>query len=216
MKVENIHFKYRTSERSGVEQYRKDRPIVGLYNWPRGQYEALYRSGVKPFVDGMRVGNMNKAYTGLLSIAGTVLGGYAARELAKTLMGKKSEHGAYDIVETLTGYGTGSPGLGIIQDSLDDFKNITNYARQGKIESAIGVMGNRVAFFIPLVQDVVNYYESANDKRGASAMKLLFNAMRGEIEETGYDVERSANQAWQHVLYGTWEKPPEEAEELFY
>jgi len=204
MKVENTHFKYRTSERSGVEQFRVGRPITGLYNWPRGLYENLYRSGVKPFIDGVKTKNYNKAYLGLKSLSKTIIGMYLAREGAKKVLGKKTEYGAYDIGETLTGYNLGSPGLSLLLDSSKEFGQIARHIREGEVEKAISVMGNRIDFFLPLVEDLVRVYESNEDRKGVNVTQMVLKGMRKNL---GKKAKRTSVEAWQHVFFGTWEKP---------
>lgn len=207
MKTENVHHKYRTSERSGIEQYRAARPFVGLYNWPRGMVEAVYQNGIKPLYYGIEDKDWNKAYTALGSVLGTFAGFYAAREGLAKLVGKKSKHGAYDMLETLSSYGPGSAGLGTIESIFSELGGAVEQGRQGNWSRAIDLVGNRAAYHLPLITDMINAYEMTNDRRGVKATKRLRSLILKRMRKDGLHVKRDPVQAWQHLIFGTEERP---------
>uniref|UniRef100_A0A6H1ZMY8 Uncharacterized protein n=1 Tax=viral metagenome TaxID=1070528 RepID=A0A6H1ZMY8_9ZZZZ len=208
MKVENVHFKYRTSERSGMEQFRAQRPIVGLFTWPRGLFETIYRNGLQPFTEGIQTQDYNRAYYGLRSILGTVAGMYAARELLKKTVGKKGGSTAYDITETLFGYSPGSAGFGLAMDIFDNFRNAQQLAFAGQRTKGLSILINRAAYHLPLVQDALNAYEAQGDKRGVTVMSFFSKELRKNIRNE----KRDPVNAWRHVIWGTQERMPKETD----
>lgn len=200
--TENVNFKYRAPERSGVEQTRAGRVIMGLYNWPRGMVEALNRNGIKPFFEGIEQKNWSKSFTALTGLVGTIGGGLLAKEILNHTIGKRGKYGEYDIGETLFGYGPGNVGYNIIIDVFDEAKRAHDYARAGKLDRAVDVLGNRAAYHLPLVNDFVNFYEAANDKQGVKAMSLLRGVIEGNMRKVGKNAKRESVLTWEHLMLG--------------
>lgn len=214
-KTENIHFRYETALRAGVEQNPLSRALIGLAVYPRGVFELAYQNGTKPMVEGMTTGNWRQAYDGAKSISLLFAMSALTGKIIKETVGKS----AYGLVSTLFHYSPLNPGVGKIKDLFDNINDIQyqsnteGWSLQQTANAILSVGGSNLEFLIPAADIYIDIYESTNDARGVSLWKLVKKkaepAYMRRFGKKFTKADRSNYEAIMHVLTGGFEKGSE-------
>jgi|GEM_PF-2809596 len=198
--TENVHFKYRTSERSPLEQSRAARPLVGLINWPRSAFETLYRNGLKPLAIGWETKDVGRAFAGMRTCINYLAGFVVGEKIGEKLIGKPFKGFYYNILNTFTSYTPGSAGFSLATQILEEAGAVVEELSKGNVDGAMSVIGNRFAYFVPLMTDIVNAYEVANDVQGATAAGVVKDWVFGHYK-SGRAAKRDGVVKWYNLLF---------------
>jgi hypothetical protein len=208
--TEDTNFKYKTAERSLIEQTPQARVFYSPLTFNRGRIEHEYYHGIKAMSDGVKSGDYGKAYRG----ARNLITGIATSSLvAGTLVyvtGKRS----YGLLDQFS-FGLLDPGTGRVEraagktvaamyrytdgqvgllDSIDDIAD--TWAEWGE------------SLFIPYSIELENLVEAASDKAGITAYRVLMNGVKARL---GYKpkeyktVNRTMQEKIVHSLFGSVE-----------
>ncbi|KKL25931.1 hypothetical protein LCGC14_2400340, partial [marine sediment metagenome] len=214
--TEDVNFKYKTPERAGVEQTMAERSLMGIYTFPRGQVELIYRRGVKTMLQGIENKNWNQAYAGASNIIKGLISSSIAGTLLYTYVGRR----AYETYNVLA-YTMLDPGTGTVYDLLSwNWEQMARYS-QGEqpllttidnIAEAWAKVGETL--LVPLSVEIESWYEANNDVAGVNLYRIIRNGVAAKlgIEEKEFSrVTRTDRQALMHKLLGSYEYPPKPA-----
>ncbi len=206
----SVNFKYRTPERSGIEQTPAQRALVGLYTFPRGYFELAYFNCVKPFVDGFSSGDYVKAWMGAKGLLKLLM----SSSITGAFLGYTTGRRFYGVLQNST-YSALDPATGTVVNTLEYIGRQVSYysdGRQSLSETAsnvlthIGEIGE--TWTLPLVDLALDYYESKNDIAGVSVSKMVRN---GILKAFGYKPKeytkavRTGREKLLHILWGSYE-----------
>lgn len=186
-KTENTHFRYEATLRSAAEQSQGGRAILGLVVFPRGVFNIAYKNGTLPLVEGLKTGDYNKAYEGLVSLLSLAVWSAIAREIYKKLTGKDS----YGIPS----YTPIDPGISMIQNMAE----AAAQAQKNGTSKTIKILAANLEFAIPLADEMTNIYESKNDKAGVRFWELVAVSLKSKYKSR-YDKK------WRKNNRSDWEK----------
>jgi len=208
MKVENIHFKYETALRSAVEQQGTGRLLGGIITYPRGKFEILYRTGIKPFVDGIQKGNVDQAYQGIKTIAAFLAGIYLADESLERITGR----GAYGWATAFFQYAPLAPGVSTVHEAFREFSRIQyqaaeyNWPVERQIAAYAGLTGQQIEMFVPYAEAMVTYYEVAEDTKNVTLWKIIKEeVLKDYFDKHGRPLPRAKRdtvEKWKHAFFG--------------
>lgn len=213
--TEDVNFKYKTPERAGVEQTMAERSLMGIYTFPRGQVELIYRRGVKTMLQGVEGKNVNQSYTGAANIVKGLMSSSAASALLYGYVGRR----AYETYNTLA-YTMLDPGTGTVYDLLSwNWQQMMRYSNKEQslmttidnIAEAWAKVGETL--LVPLSVEIESWYEANNDVAGVNLYRIIRNGVASKlgIEEKAFNkVTRTQKQALLHVLLGSYEYVPKE------
>ncbi len=213
--TEDVNFKYKTPERAGVEQTMAERSLMGIYTFPRGQVELIYRRGIKTMLQGAENKNVNQAYTGASNVIKGLMSSSAASALLYGYAGRR----AYETYNALA-YTMLDPGTGTMYDLLSwNWEQMMRY--NNKEQSLLTTIDNITeawakvgeTLLIPLSVEIESWYEANNDVAGVTLYRLIRNGVAAKlgIEEKAFNkVTRTQKQAVLHTLLGSYEYPPKE------
>jgi hypothetical protein len=203
-KTENLHFKYETALRAGIEQDPVTRALTGLMVYPRGVWEIFYQNGAKPAITGWKNKNYAQAYEGVKNMAGLIMMSAVTKWLIWQVAGKK----AYGFFSTLFDYSPLGPELGKIIDLTDQITRTNYRANQegwelGKtVDKMVGIAVNEMEFFIPATDFMVDLYESINDKEGVRLWSLIKEELLDSYEtKTGAGWKKNDRTAYEKVMH---------------
>jgi ParB-like chromosome segregation protein Spo0J len=216
IKTDNANFRYDTASRSQIEQHPLSQAIAGIYTYPRGAFEAIYRNGMKPLADGIRERNWSMMTQGLTSLVATVGASYGVSQLCAKILGRKD----YD-PKSLFGWGYTflSPGFSTIVGITADVQEALRrgeYSNLSAEETAKTVWQQLSArsldTSIPLATTFTSIYEAAGNKYGVRVMSLVrsmadadWRERYGEFKEN----DRNVYEGVAHMLWGGFERPAE-------
>ncbi len=213
--TEDVNFKYKTPERAGVEQTMAERSLMGIYTFPRGQVELIYRRGIKTMLQGAENKNVNQAYAGASNVIKGLMSSSAASALLYGYAGRR----AYETYNALA-YTMLDPGTGTMYDLLSwNWEQMMRY--NNKEQSLLTTIDNIAeawakvgeTLLIPLSVEIESWYEANNDVAGVTLYRLIRNGVAAKlgIEEKAFNkVTRTQKQAVLHTLLGSYEYPPKE------
>lgn len=211
--TEDVNFKYKTPERAGVEQTMAERSLMGIYTFPRGQVELIYRRGVKTLLQGIENKNVNQAYAGAANLVKGMMSSSATSALLYGYVGKRS----YETYNALA-YTMLDPGTGTVYSLLNwNWEQMMRYS-QGE-QSLMTTIDNVAeawakvgeTLLVPLSVEIENWYEANNDKAGVTLYRLIRNGVAKKlgIEEKEFNkVTRTHKQALLHKMIGSYEFVP--------
>lgn len=203
--TENVNFKYRTVERSAVEQTHSGRLFAGVYVFTRGTYDLLMRNGLMPMFDGLQTGRYRMA----LRAFDNVISGIVSSSLAFTALTMLIGRGDYHPLAALT-YTPLDPSIKDIVDILDTISRSAHEYTSGYItmnqavDRIVNVFTQKAEYYIPLLTDIINVYEAANDVTNVT----LYRAVKRKLSDT-YDFkkrERNDRERLLHMLFGSYER----------
>jgi hypothetical protein len=207
-KTENVHFRYETSLRSAIEQDPTSRALAGLLVYPRGVINLAYKNGLVPLADGVRIGDFDKAYQGLMSLLTLAAGTALARWMLYKLTGRKS----YGIPS----YSPISPGVSQVAGWMDDINQITakGLGLEASAKGVLKVSGDMIEFLIPLSDMYIDLYESQHDKQGVRLWHLIKDMGKTHYKKTkGNAWKKNRRSDWQKIMHVLFSGGFEEQEE---
>lgn len=213
-KTENIHFRYETPLRSGLEQHPAGRTFVGLVTYPRGYIEIAYQNAVKPLLQGVATKNVNQAAQGATALAWLFIGASAAKWIVKAITGRD----AYDPLDTATRYTPIAPGVSNLKETWDTVQEIQSRADNNnwsvaETANALGsVLTGQLEHFIIGSDVYLNIYEANNDVRGVRVWTLVKKQLTDEYSRLHgkpfKKASRDTVESTRHIIFGGDEKPP--------
>ena len=218
LKTDNANFRYDIASRALVEQNPLSRTLFGIYTYPRGAFEAVYRNGMKPLADGIRSRDWAQMTQGLASLIATIGASFGVSLFFSKILGRKD----YD-PKSLFGWGYTllSPGFSTVVGLVSDVQTALRRGEQSGQsveETAKTVWQTLQARYldtsIPLASAFTSVYEGAKNQYGVRVMSLV-RAMADEDWRERYgdfkENDRNVYEKVAHMLWGGFERPTEEA-----
>ena len=202
------NFAYRNIGRSGWEQWIWTRPVMGLIVWPRGAFEAFYRSGLRPIVDGYKTNNPTKVWQGMNTVGLFLFQMYLAGVGHGLLFGMKRRgedaSPAYHPLN-FTGYSPQGIGLQFIMDSFSFLGRLLS-ADQEDLADIMEGYAETASHMLPALPTIARAYEAANDVQKAGNVRWLIERAR-----FGTDFAEPADREEPQLIPDDWfEKLPDE------
>jgi hypothetical protein len=209
--TEDTNMKYKTAERSLIEQSPEERVFFGPLTFNRGRLEHGYYRGIKAMMDGYRSGDYHKAYRGASNIVKGVSMSAAVSAAMLYITGKR----AYGLLDQFS-FGLLDPGTSRISDSATTtFYNMYRYSM--KEQSFLDTVDNIAAtwsetgefFLIPFSIEMGNVYESVAGKGDTTVYRTVMNGVAAKL---GFDpkeyktVDRTTREKVVHALTGAYER----------
>lgn len=219
---ENINYIYRLAGRSPREQTANIRPFIGLPTYPRGTFERLFRNGMQPVMRAFEEWAANDFKAGTFDWR-TFSAGFAVvvehlvahaftTILAANLIGEKRDPFESDVKETVPTFGwLHSMTFGGLNPGTSVFVDLT--VKSGRIlaammndspedfERKVASLADEAIYFLPILNDLANMFESTGNYAGASNARLLFN----HFERMPGNARRTLWESFAHFLFGTFE-----------
>jgi len=232
IKNENVNYVYSTQGRAIVEHSRSARPVVGIFTYARGTWERVLNLGVGQVKEGIRDLQVNgrldregweKVAEGMNVLGKHFVGHVIATTVGAAVIGQKDDFGGEDDEFAQTygpltslGYTPISPGFSVAGDiARNGFASVKALFESDpdEFKKRVSMTGNRMLWFVPMMQDLTNIMESSGNTQGLKNVETLQAFFDSELStlDFGERTERSLKSMIQHVLFNTAEKADDRA-----
>ncbi len=124
----DIHRSYKLTGRPGIERSKGARVVIGIYTYPQGYWDLMWRRGIVPLKEGITQGNFGRAKRGALSLAK----GYTQAWLANKILQGVEISLAYGIRGII--YSFKSPAFSEVDDYVDKVRYLRFLFGEGRID----------------------------------------------------------------------------------
>ena len=203
---------YEKALRSPLEQTPTGRAFAGIMVWPRLVYNAAAINGVVPMYQGWKNRNGRQFTQGLRNIVLLYAGMVAADKVYELTIGRK---GTYSLSGSLLTYTPGSPGFGIMSETFNDVKRITQMRDEGKLtvqqaaDQIAGVIVNKLGQVMPLGVEFTRVHSAMSGVKDQQLWQIVKSEVDQRYAQThrGRKMNRSDYQQVMHFLFGGFKEP---------